>query len=195
MCLLVSHIVKHSNFRLLGLLFVKHADLCLSGNTLTTFCLFYYQAVSKNDVLNLFFDTPRSLFAHNLSKVYGGATLVREISPEIRMRCRKNFSRPGFLPKYPDERREITLPSGLSPQKREPRAQSSAGEPSGFARRHCFESMAVVFAIDGACLPASVRLAYSPHAISLEFKLSKQILLLLTRKIPTVLLRSFVHHG
>ena len=48
---------------------------------------------------NLFFDTPRSLFAHNLSKVYGGATLVREISPEIRMRCRKNVSRPGFLPR------------------------------------------------------------------------------------------------
>ena len=149
---------------------------------MTTFCLFYYQAVSKNDVLNLFFDTPRSLFAHNLSKVYGGVTLVREISPEIRMRYRKNFSRPGFLPKYPDERREITLSSGLSPQKREPRAQSSAGEPSGFALRHCFESMAVVFAIDGARLPASVRLAYSPHAISLEFKLSKHILLLLTRK-------------
>ena len=158
-------------------------------------CLFYCQAVSKNDVLNLFFDTPRSLFAHNLAKVYGGATLVREISPEIRMRCRKNFSRPGFLPKYPDERREITLSSGLSPQKRELRAQSSAGERSLKARRHCFESMAVVFAIDGACLPASVRLAYSPHAISLEFKLSKQILLLLTRKIPTALLRSFVHHG
>ena len=129
---------------------------------------------------NLFFDTPRSLFAHNLSKVYGGATLVREISPEIRMRCRKNVSRPGNLPKYPDERREITLSSGLSPQKREPRAQSSVGEPSGFAHRHCFESMAVVFAIDGACLPAGVRLAYSPHAISLEYKLSKHIHLLLT---------------
>ena len=74
--------------------------------------------------------------------------------------------------------------SGKTPQKREPRAQSSAGEPLGFARRHCFESMAVVFAIDGACLPASVRLAYSPHAISLEFKLSKHILLLLTLEIP-----------
>ena len=134
-------------------------------DTLTAFYLFYCQVVSKNDVLNLFFDTPRSLFAHNLSKVYEGAALVREISPEIRMRCRKNDTRPGFLPKYPDERREITLPSGLSPQKREPRAQSSAGEPSGFAPRHCFESMAVVFAIDGACSPASVRLAYSPHAV------------------------------
>ena len=72
------------------------------------------------------------------------------------------------------------LSSGFSPQKREPMAQSSVGEPSGFARRHCFESMAVVFAIDGACLPVSVRLAYSTHAISLEFKLSKHILLLLT---------------
>ena len=70
-----------------------------AGNTLTTFCLFYYQAVSKNDVLNLFFDTPRSLFAHNLSKVYGGATLVQEISPEIRMRCRKFNFRPCFLPR------------------------------------------------------------------------------------------------
>ena len=80
-------------------------------NTLTAFYLFYCQVVSKNDVLNLFFDTPRSLFAHNLSKVYEGAALVREISPEIRMRCRKNDTRPGFLPKYPDEKREITLPS------------------------------------------------------------------------------------
>ena len=66
----------------------KHSDLCqlacVPGNTLTAFYLFYCQAVSKNDVLNLFFDTPRSLFAHNLSKVYGGATLVREISPETR---------------------------------------------------------------------------------------------------------------
>ena len=122
---------KHSDFRLLGLRIGKHSDLCqlacVPGNTLTVFCLFYYQAVSKNDVLNLFFDTPRSLFAHNLSKVYGGATLVREISPEIRMRCRKNVSRPGFLPKYPDERHEITLPSELSPQKRKPRAQSNGG--------------------------------------------------------------------
>ena len=113
LCLLVLHIVKHSDFRLLGLRIGKHSDLCqlacVPGNTLTVFCLFYYRGVSKNDVLNLFFDTPRSLFAHNLSKVYGGATLVREISPEIRMRCK------------------ITLPSELSPQKRKPRAQSNGG--------------------------------------------------------------------
>ena len=115
---------------------------------------------------NLFFDTPRSLFAHNLSKVYGGATLVREISPEIRMRCRKNVSRPGFLPKYPDERREITLSSGLSPQKREPRAQSNIHEPLGFVRGPCFEPLAGVFANGGACKPKSVRLSYLPHAVS-----------------------------
>ena len=90
----------------------------VTGNTLTTFCLFYYQAVSKNDVLNLFFDTPRSLFAHNLSKVYGGATLVRGISPEIRMRFRKNVSRPRFLPKYPDDIQENQLSPASSPQKR-----------------------------------------------------------------------------
>ena len=46
--------------------------------------------------------------------------------------------------------------------------------------------MAVVFAIDDACLPVSVWLAYSPHAISLEFKviqLSIHILLLLIPKV------------
>ena len=64
---------------------------------------------AQNQRFTLFFDTPRSLFAHNLSKVYGGATLVREISPEIRMRCRKNVSRPGFLPKNPDEMQENRL--------------------------------------------------------------------------------------
>jgi hypothetical protein len=82
--------------------------------------------------------------------------------------------------------------SGHFSQKRGREAQSSVGEPSGFARRHCFESMAVVFAIDGACLPASVRLAYSPHAISLEFKLSKHILLLLTQESPLPLPSSFL---
>ena len=54
------------------------------------------------------------------------------------------------------------------PQKRGWKAQSKGGEPSGFARLPCFESMAVVFAIDGACLLMSVRLAYSPHAVSLD---------------------------
>ena len=54
-------------------------------------------------------------------------------------------------------------------------------EALGTTQEAEFSSMAKTTAIDGACLPASVRLAYSPYAISLEFKLSKYILLLLTQ--------------
>ena len=72
---------------------------------------------------------------------------------------------PGNLPRSPDEMLKNHLPSGFSPQKHGWKAQSRGGEPSGFARRPCFESMAIVFAIDGACLLDSVRLAYSPHAV------------------------------
>jgi hypothetical protein len=43
-------------------------------------------------------------------------------------------------------------------------SQSNAGEPSGFARRHCFESMAIVFAIDVACILISVLQSYLPKA-------------------------------
>ena len=43
---------------------------CVPGNTLTAFCLFCDQAVPQTMFFNLFFDTPRSLFAHNLAKVY-----------------------------------------------------------------------------------------------------------------------------
>ena len=73
---------------------------------------------------------------------------------------------PGNLPKSPDERHKNLLSSGKSPQKRGWKSQSRDGEPSGFARRPCFESMTIVFAIDGACLPTSVRRAYLPHAVA-----------------------------
>ena len=55
---------------------------------------------------------------------------------------------------------------GQSPQKHGWKEQRKVREPLGFARRHWFESMAGVFAIDGACITVSVLLAYSPHAVT-----------------------------
>ena len=81
--------------------------------------------------------------------------------PLMLPRC---VARPGNLPRSPDEMQKKRHSSGFSPQKRGWEAQSRGGEPSGFARRPCFESMAVLFAIDDACLPTSVRRAYLPHA-------------------------------
>ena len=46
--------------------------------------------------------------------------------------------------------------ASFAPQKCKPKAQSKAGEPSGLALRLCFESMAVVFTIDGACILTSI---------------------------------------
>ena len=43
-------------------------------------------------------------------------------------------------------------------------------EPLGFVRGPSFESMAIVFAIDGACLLTSVRRAYLPHAVAYILK-------------------------
>ena len=60
--------------------------------------------------------------------------------------------------------------ASFAPQKCKPKAQSKAGEPSGFAHRLCFESMAIVFAIDVACLLDSTCLAHSSSAVSIEFK-------------------------
>ena len=65
----------------------------------------------------------------------------------------------------PDEDRKKRLPSGISPQKRGWKAQRKVREPLGLVRGPFFESMAIVFAIDGACILISVRLAYLPHSV------------------------------
>ena len=75
---------------------------------------------------------------------------------------------PGNLPKNPDEMRKNRLSSGFSPQKHGWKAQRKVREPSGFVRGPSFESMAGVFAIDGARRLTSVRLAYSPHAMLID---------------------------
>ena len=55
---------------------------------------------------------------------------------------------------------------GKSPQKREWKAQRKVREPLGFVRGPSFESMAIVSAIDGACILMSVRRAYLPHVVT-----------------------------
>ena len=47
-----------------------------------------------------------------------------------------------------------------------PEAQRKVREPLGFVRGPSFESMAIIFAIDGACIPVSVRRAHLPHALT-----------------------------
>ena len=59
--------------------------------------------------------------------------------------------------------RKNRLSSGFSPQKHGWKAQRKVREPLGFVRGPSFESMAIVFAIDGACIPIRVWLAYSPR--------------------------------
>ena len=57
---------------------------------------------------------------------------------------------PGNLPRSPDEMQKNHRPSGFTPQKSGRKTQSWGGESFGFARRHCFESMAVLFAKGGS---------------------------------------------
>ena len=112
--------------------------------TLTTFGLFQGQAVLKINVLHRF-SIPLDRFL-----------------PKTLPRC---IARPGSLPMFPDEDLKNRLSSGVSPQKRGWKAQRKVREPLGYVRGPSFESMAIVFAIDGACLPTSVRRAYLPHAV------------------------------
>ena len=71
---------------------------------------------AQNQRFTSFFNTAWTLFAQNTAKVYCSSgvpphvpgwrpqksSAVREISPRIRMRCRKIVPRPGFLPRNKD---------------------------------------------------------------------------------------------